>query len=180
MRRPDDRFSQRGASLFVALILLLIMTMLALSGVRNAVIESRITGHVAVQQRLFNDAEAGLRRTEVRVGSYPAATLNAQALTCSQQMCMPYLDAAHSGGYGAPRFAPGDEVAMDAGPSGSEGGTVKWYVALIGGAADCVSTECTAGGKGGTFLYEVNSCAGDCAGQGSLKLRSVYAKHHDD
>jgi len=166
--------------LVVALILLLIMTMLALSGARNAVVESRITGYSARQQRLFNDAEAGLRRAEARVGFYSTVTLNALAPSCSPQMCMPYLDAARSGGFGTPRFAPGDEVAMDMAPAGAEGGTVKWYVALIGGGADCVSTECTAGGKGGTFLYEVNSCAGDCAGKGSRKLRSVYAKHHDD
>ena len=184
MRRQGERFSQRGASLFVALILLLIMTMLALSGVRSAVVESRIAGHSAAQQRWFNDAEAGLRIAEARVDSYSGASLNALAMTCTPQMCMPYPDAAHSGGYSAPRFAQGDEVATEMAPSSGSSGAeelpVKWYVALIGGGADCVSTECTGGGKGGTFLYEVNSCAGDCAGSGSQKLRSVYAKHHDD
>ncbi len=184
MRRLCDRYSQRGASLFVALILLLIMTMLALSGVRSAVIESRIAGHSATQQRLFNDAEGGLRIAEARVSSYSAASLNALATSCTQQMCMPYLDAAHSGGHNAPRFAQGDEVATERalsnGSSESEGRSVKWYVALIGGGADCVSTECTAGGKGGIYFYEVNSCAGDCAGNASQKLRSVYAKHHED
>lgn len=184
MKRPGDRFLQRGASLFVALILLLIMTMLALSGVRSAVVESRIAGRSAAQQRLFNDAEAGLRIAEARVGAYSATSLNALAMSCTQQMCMPYRDAAHSGGYSTPRFAAGDEVATETrlsdGSSVSQRPSVKWYVALIGGGADCVSTECTAGGKGGTFLYEVNSCAGDCVGNGSQKLRSVYAKHHDD
>lgn len=184
MKQPGALVSQRGAALFVSLILLLIMTMLALSGVRSSVVESRIVGHSAAQQRLFNDAEAGLRMAEARVGAYPAESLNALAMSCTPQMCMPYRDAARSGGYSAPRFAAGDEVATETGlsegASASEGQAVKWYVALIGGGADCVSTECTAGGKGGTFLYEVNSCAGECAGNGSQKLRSVYAKHHED
>ena len=177
MKLPGGPISQRGAALFVALILLLIMTMLALSGVRSAVVESRIAGHSAAQQRMFNDAETGLRVAEERLGAYSAASLNARVMSCTRQMCMPYRDAAHSGGYSVPRFAQGDEVATE---TGSRNQPVKWYVALIGGGADCVSTECTAGGKGGTFLYEVNSCAGDCAGKGSQKLRSVYARHHDD
>ncbi|MHB9799444.1 pilus assembly PilX family protein [Pseudomonas sp. MT3] len=184
MRRALYRTPQRGASLFVALILLLIMTMLALSGARNAVIESRIAGRSVEQQRLFNDAEAGLRMAEARVGFYSAAALAALAMSCSPQLCMPYRDAVRSGGYIAPRFGQGDEVAtytaLSSGSGSSEGRPVRWYVALIGGGGDCVSTDCTAGGKGGTFLYEVNSCAGNCSGNGSQKLRSVYAKHHDD
>lgn len=179
MKNVGYRVSQRGAVLFIALILLLIMTMLALSGARSAVVESRIVGHSAEQQRLFNDAEAGLRLAEERVRSHSAARLEALALSCSQQMCMPYPDAIRSGGYLAPRFAQGDEVATDMVLSGGSR-PVKWYVALIGGGADCVATECTAGGKGGTFFYEVNSCAGDCPGKGSQALRSVYAKHHED
>lgn len=55
---------QKGSTLFVALIMLLVITLLALSGARETTLESRITGNFIEQQKLFNDAEATLREGE--------------------------------------------------------------------------------------------------------------------
>lgn len=55
---------QKGSTLFVALIMLLVITLLALSGTKETTLESRITGNFIQQQKLLNDAEATLREGE--------------------------------------------------------------------------------------------------------------------
>ncbi len=57
---------QRGATLLVALVMLLILTVLAVSSMRGVVLESRITGNRAESQRLQTAAEAALREGEFR------------------------------------------------------------------------------------------------------------------
>lgn len=57
---------QRGATLLVALVMLLAMTVLAVSSMRGVVLESRITGNRAENLRLEGAAEAALREAEFR------------------------------------------------------------------------------------------------------------------
>lgn len=58
---------QNGAALFIALIMLLVITLLALSGARETTLESRITGNFIEHQRLLNYAEGALREGERRL-----------------------------------------------------------------------------------------------------------------
>lgn len=57
---------QRGAVLLVSLVLLLVLTLLAVSGVREATLETRITANKAHALQLTNSAEAALREAEFR------------------------------------------------------------------------------------------------------------------
>ncbi|BCY01086.1 pilus assembly protein PilX [Stutzerimonas stutzeri] len=57
---------ERGATLLVALVMLLIMTVLAVSSMRGVVLESRITGNRAENLRLQEAASAALREAEFR------------------------------------------------------------------------------------------------------------------
>lgn len=57
---------ERGAALLVALIMLLILTVLAVSSMRGVVLESRITGNRAETLRLQAAADAALREGEFR------------------------------------------------------------------------------------------------------------------
>ncbi|MBH9341573.1 type 4a pilus minor pilin PilX [Pseudomonas aeruginosa] len=57
---------QRGATLVITLAILVIVTLLAVSSMREVVLESRITGNVIEQTRLQNAAESGLREGERR------------------------------------------------------------------------------------------------------------------
>jgi type IV pilus assembly protein PilX len=57
---------ERGATLLVALVMLLIMTVLAVSSMRGVVLESRITGNRAENSRLQGAANAALREAEFR------------------------------------------------------------------------------------------------------------------
>ncbi|MDG9853665.1 PilX N-terminal domain-containing pilus assembly protein [Pseudomonas nitroreducens] len=64
-----SRQAQQGAILFVSLIILLIVSLLAISSVRQSTLESRITGSVIEEKRLFNSAESGLRNTEATIAT---------------------------------------------------------------------------------------------------------------
>ena len=57
---------ERGATLLVALVMLLIMTVLAVTSMRGVVLESRITGNRAENLRLQEAASAALREAEFR------------------------------------------------------------------------------------------------------------------
>lgn len=58
---------QKGSTLLVALVMLLVITLLALSGAREVALEANITGNFVEQQKLHNDAEATLREGEQQV-----------------------------------------------------------------------------------------------------------------
>lgn len=57
---------QQGATLLVALVMLLILTVLAVSSMRGVVLESRITGNRAENLRLQTAADAALKEGEFR------------------------------------------------------------------------------------------------------------------
>ena len=63
LKQPSQ---ERGAALLVALIMLLILTVLAVSSMRGVVLESRITGNRAESLRLQAAADAALREGEFR------------------------------------------------------------------------------------------------------------------
>jgi type IV pilus assembly protein PilX len=58
---------QRGATLFIALIMLLLITLLAVNSMRGTTLEAKITGNLIEQKRATNAAEAALRVGERRL-----------------------------------------------------------------------------------------------------------------
>jgi type IV pilus assembly protein PilX len=76
---------QKGAVLFIALIMLLLLTLLATSSMRNVTLETRITANRAQTNQEINIADAGLREAEFRFygpGNI-AAKLTPNADNCS-------------------------------------------------------------------------------------------------
>jgi type IV pilus assembly protein PilX len=59
-----DRVKQKGAVMIVALMLLLVMTVLAVSGVGNSVLEQKMSGNYYHSATAFQAAEFGLRVAE--------------------------------------------------------------------------------------------------------------------
>lgn len=57
---------QNGAVLIVALVILLVLTVLAVTNMRGVVLESRVTANRATTQKLQEQAEAALREAEFR------------------------------------------------------------------------------------------------------------------
>ncbi|MCU9949161.1 PilX N-terminal domain-containing pilus assembly protein [Pseudomonas sp. PDM13] len=168
---------QRGAALFVALIMLLVLTMAAVSGMRQMQLEGRMTGNRLEQQRLMSAADSALREAEGRLrGSNKA--LNA----CSASSSPCYMSQAST--YNT-------DFSGSILYSGLEGSTsllrsARWYLRYI-------STSCTGGSGGGgnaylskgqsgcTYYYEINSEAykgtatSKACGPDALCLRSTFA-----
>lgn len=72
--------SQRGAALVIGLILLLVLTVLAISGVNSASLEFFMAGNEQFRQNAFQAAETGIERAMVNglyvVGGAPTAVEN--------------------------------------------------------------------------------------------------------
>ena len=63
---------QRGAALVVGMILLLVLTVLAISGMNTATLELQMAGNAQYGQNAFQSAENGIERA-MRVGNYTTA-----------------------------------------------------------------------------------------------------------
>jgi len=66
MRNFKAAKKQQGAVLIIALVMLLVLTVLAVSNMRGVTLESRITASRAETQRLLDTADAALREGEFR------------------------------------------------------------------------------------------------------------------
>lgn len=159
---------QKGASLFIALIILLIVTLLALSSARETTLESRITGNYIEQQRLANAAEASLRDGEnimqaTNKPREPQTTVNCTAT--ATEPCFLVLTASNTQDFThAQSYNPTDGTTLER--------TAQWY------AQEASCDNVSYGDKlrgGGTFCYEINSRAFNGAGA-EAKLRSVVRK----
>jgi type IV pilus assembly protein PilX len=82
---PTGQRQEQGAALVVGLILLLVLTLLAISGMTTASLELQMAGNAQYQERAFQMADAGVEQamaagvydTNVTVGDYnDAAAVN--------------------------------------------------------------------------------------------------------
>ena len=71
--------AQRGVALAVVLILLVVMSLLALAGLRGTLMEERMTSNMKDRSLSFQSAEAALREGESVAAGKPVPT----AGTCS-------------------------------------------------------------------------------------------------
>ena len=68
--RPPSSTRQRGAALFVAMIMLMLMLLMAVVGMRTVTLESRIAGNMLESQRLQETADGTLREGERVIQKY--------------------------------------------------------------------------------------------------------------
>ena len=176
---------QRGASLFIALIVLLVVTVLALSSAREVVLEARMTGNFIEQQRVGNSAESGLRDGERGVTSV-ITPLEASPECEPARPCLltatPSFDTAlfdNPDNFQA--YSPAD------GTEPNENTTIQWYALPAPTGGETGATENPEYGnmlnQTGTFRYEINSKAQTTfqARPNSVAiLRSTTAKFFDN
>lgn len=67
---PSSRTRQRGAALFVAMIMMLLVLVLAVVGMRTITLESRIAGNMLESQKLQETADGALREGERIIQKY--------------------------------------------------------------------------------------------------------------
>jgi type IV pilus assembly protein PilX len=143
---------QSGATLLVAIMMLLVITLLAISSMRGVSLESRITGNVKQQKSLNNAAEAGLRIGEE----------NIVCATCKAVLLV--RNVATTGSIDtATRFGTDDGPVVNNVVTSYEA-KIQWYVVDITSAMGVgVQGDCAlrASGKGSAcpHYYEINSCA---------------------
>ena len=175
---------QKGATLLVALMMLLIITLLALSSMRGVSLESRITGNLKLQKTLNNAAEGALRVGELSIsGSSPPSVIT----TCVTGTCMPWGKAdllPLSANSDTPtRFGTGN-AANVASLTTNYDVKVQWYVVDLGNITvqASVQNDCALRGCGPRY-YEVNSCASTvlCTSDATtprVMMRSVIARYY--
>lgn len=144
--------NQYGAVLFISLILLLIITVLAISSIRGTALESRLTANTVENKRLFNATEAGLREGERRIANSLVALDSCGSIPCIKSLATTYdtdFSTAHA------------YTGLD-GTTGMSR-NVHWYIRLIQpGATDSQAENVKYGEEGknlGKKYYEVNSQA---------------------
>ncbi|PAU65226.1 pilus assembly PilX family protein [Pseudomonas indica] len=164
---------QHGATLLIALVMLLIVTLLAISSMRETTLESRMTGSVLEQKRLFNSAESGLRDGEKRFTKLMKAPERCSNEMETSPLCI--LDR-------TPSYVPSFTGAVAY--QGSDGKTepdrdTLWYaIQAPSGEAEGTTENPEYGNMLmgiGTFYYEINSNAQNKKG-GESNLRSVVAR----
>lgn len=176
LHEPHLVQKQNGAVLFVALIMLLIITLLAVTSMREVTLEARITGNLIEQKRLTNAAESALREGERRLSNHglPPDLCSGGEIVCISSKATTY-DTNFSG---ATAYKGLDgATTLDR--------TARWYIrdaTNVGNVqASCPQTEDFLSGKNCTNYYEVNAQAyqGDdtskACGPDALCIRSVVA-----
>lgn len=179
---------QQGAALFIALIILLVVTLLALSSMREVTLESRITGNFIEQQNLANSAESGLRNGEGSVTApfnpLEPTTRCATVDNSAQPPCLLKLvDDAYT-------YALLFDVANESRPyfpaNGTEPNTntsINWYAMPAPSGGENGETENPEYGSmlsgNAIFRYEINSQAVNNSTDNAHYLRSTTAKFFD-
>lgn len=174
---------QTGATLLVALMMLLIITLLALSSMRGVSLESRITGNLRLQKTLTNAAEAGLRIGEQNVSQYQCSTAGN-----TNKPCIPTPNAATlvNGDYPLAFNAANSAninvvTTYQYNPVTGNNVEIEWYVIdlkfldgqAINGCA-LLTRDC------GRHYYEITACASNvrCSSDTTTQrviLRTVFA-----
>lgn len=118
-----SRHGQRGASLVVVMILLVVMTLLGLAVLRSTMLEERMTANLLDRSYGFQAAEAALREGEA-LARLPATRAAVPAGGCTNGICAPpvagvadrWLDAA----FAASNWRQGTAANRSAAAAGAE------------------------------------------------------------
>ena len=116
---PHHCQQQTGSALILSLVLLLLLTMTAVAGVSDSIVQERMANNVKRANDVFQAAESGLRHVEQQVRNN---TLALPTVSCSADACgvpATILNAGRSGAPGA------DWSALPA--AGIENSQQVWY-----------------------------------------------------
>lgn len=162
--------TQQGAALLVALVMLLLITLLASSSLRDSTLQNRMSGSVAERQHAANAAESALREGERRLQTLAntgasslgsatcSASISALAATVSN-LCILATDRfANSSAAGTDWWTAATYATDYTGSDGAASfpSTPRWNAAYIG--TSTTDLETLQQGKG-TYFYRVSAAA---------------------
>ncbi|CBL44036.1 Type IV fimbrial biogenesis protein PilX [gamma proteobacterium HdN1] len=176
---------QGGAVMLVGLMLLLGISFLAVSSVRQAALESRLVGNSIEQQNLAAAAEMGLRDGESKLmRPIKPPDPKADCANVGNKLCLltlkddkySYMPRFDDGG-DYPAYSPTNDT------EGNPGVDVEWYATLApsgGTEAEAENPEYGSMLTGNaTFRYEVNSRSTNDSTSNERYERSTVAKLFD-
>lgn len=88
VRRSAGRAQQRGATLFVSLIMLIVLTLFALSAIRTGNIGLKIVGNQQSQKLMEAAAAQAVEQTVSNLGNFDAIAVVAPTTTIAQRVCV--------------------------------------------------------------------------------------------
>ncbi len=168
---------QKGASLFIALVILVVLTLLAVSSMRGVVLENRITAAYVMDSKLFNQGETTVSYVENEIDKYLS-----HFIKCSQESSKATLPAGHTV---CIIIGSDNELEVDQVKFVNHSGTKinsfksKWFMMPAPSAG--LNPEFGQEARGiGTFLYEITAKS-EFEGNANEKLyvRTVYSKVFD-
>lgn len=175
---------QRGAALFIALVMLLVVTLLALSSTRETALESRLVSAYTLQQNVSSSAEMGLRDGENWLAKPILPLTPTSTCTSATTACLLTLT---GGAYSYTVLFGTANKSRAYGPTnGTEanpGTSIAWYgLPAPSGSEDGESENPEYGSMlvgTGVFRYELNSQATHTNTGAKVLLRSTTAKLFD-
>jgi len=171
---------QKGASLVISLILLVIMTLLGLAGIRGVTQQERMANHTVDRSIAFQATEAALRDIEQLVETHKPTPTAGCAVVSALMSCAPpvpadiprWLRTGLESPNPEPSFAWEDlSVAVGAGALAA---TPQYFVEYLGGNFECqpgdpsTTTDCK------RYRITARSHDGDST-RSSVMLQSIYA-----
>lgn len=164
-------YRQRGASLLIAMVFLLILTVLAISNMREVVLEARITGNVSEQKKLLSTAESALRDGERRatVRGPQEPTSNCDGIS-TKTLCLLDREPAYGQDFtDHQEYSPSDDTQLER--------EALWYAQIAPSGETQGENENPEYGNMlmgiGIFRYEINSSS--TSNNLSAALRSTTA-----
>lgn len=164
--RPSS-FKQRGASLLIALVFLLIITILAIANLREVTLEARITGNLIESKQLLNAAEAAARDGERRVVARgpQEPTSDCQNITPGKLCLLNRSPDYYLNTTNAQAYSPSDGTTIHGSP--------RWYAQPApSGESDGATENPEYGNMAlgiGVFRYEVNGMASNNVSQTAIR-----------
>lgn len=158
---PRPRHAQRGVTLIVVLLLLLVMTLLGLASLRGTLMEERMSAATYDRGMAFQQAETALREAEQRIAAAGAAG-QTPGRPCTVTTCPVIPPNTYTGNVaGCAANAPNCWINATGSALANVSGTPQYYIEFMAqattGGADQLGFETSAnalqyGGAGGVPL----------------------------
>ena len=167
---------QRGVALVVALILLVVMTLVGLSGLRSVTLEERMTSHTFDRSISFQAAEAALKEAEafVQANQSLPALQPAAGTACSavNGVCGAPVPATHERWFDEPPL-PSPWFSATALTNGGISITPQYMIEFLGNGFSC--SPGVVGSATNCSRYRITARSNAGADRSVVLLQSIYA-----
>lgn len=125
--RAPGRVRQGGVALIVALILLVVATMLGLSGIQGTTLQERMSGNMYDRSLAMQATEGALRAAEAAISANPNPPFSIDCQPASGNLCPPIPATSFTGTSAQWRNATGFTTNV-----GRSAGTAQYHIQIMG------------------------------------------------